>query len=104
MATDEDYMSFLDKANQDVSGGKQTTAQGSKFQFKTTDAGSEVPKAIREACKDAVYVSDADEPFEEVSLRWNGDGLPDEGMLSFVPTSFSAADGRCLLLSLKPGC
>jgi hypothetical protein len=88
MATDEDYMSFLNKANQDVSGGKQATTQGSKFQFKAKDAGSEVPKAIREACKDAVYVSDADEPFEEVSLRWSGDGLPDEGTLSICANLF----------------
>ncbi|QPH06000.1 hypothetical protein C2857_004172 [Epichloe festucae Fl1] len=81
MASDEDYMSFLDKTNQDLSDGqalaKRQEAQ-SKAVFKTTDAGTQVPKVIKEACEDAVYVTDADEPFEEVSLKWDGSGLPDE--------------------------
>ncbi|KAK2600167.1 hypothetical protein QQS21_005112 [Conoideocrella luteorostrata] len=81
MASDEDYMSFLDKANQDLSDGqalaKKQEAQ-SKAVFKTTDAGAQAPKVIQEACQDAVYVTDADEPFKEVSLKWDGDGLPDE--------------------------
>lgn len=91
MASDEDYMSFLDKANKDVSGGdgggggaKATSKQGGGggHTFKTTDSGAEVPKEIKEATKDAFYVSDADEPFVTVSLKYDGpDGLPDEGML-----------------------
>ncbi|QUC23844.1 uncharacterized protein UV8b_08085 [Ustilaginoidea virens] len=82
MASDEDYMSFLNKANQDLSDGQalakhQKEEQG-KAAFKTTDQGSQAPKAIQAACRDAIYVTDADEPFEEVSLKWSGDGLPDE--------------------------
>lgn len=83
MASDEDYMSFLNKANEDASGGTgggQATTQ-SKTQFKTTDSGSQVPKEIKDVCKDAFYVSDADEPFEPVSLSYSGEGgLPDEGI------------------------
>ena len=86
MASDEDYMAFLDKANQDVSGGGQATTQsgGGRHVFKTTDQGSEVPKPIQTAVKSAVYVTDADEPFEGVSLKFSGnDGLPDEGTNPF---------------------
>ncbi|KAG5971768.1 hypothetical protein E4U55_001088 [Claviceps digitariae] len=81
MASDDDYMSFLDKANRDLSEGQalaKTHDVESKTAFKTTDAGMQAPRVIREACEDAVFVTDADEPFEEVSLKWDGDGLPDE--------------------------
>ncbi|KAH7154945.1 hypothetical protein B0J13DRAFT_521114 [Dactylonectria estremocensis] len=77
MASDDDYMAFLNKANQDTGGA--TTQSSSKAAFKTKDADSEVPKEISKACRDAVYVSDADEPFEEVSLKWDGKNrLPTE--------------------------
>jgi hypothetical protein len=81
MASDEDYMAFLNKANEDVSGGSgQAAAQSSKVHSKAVDSGTEVPKEIRDVCRDSFYVSDADEPFEGVSLRWGGeDGLPNEG-------------------------
>lgn len=84
MASDEDYMAFLNKANADVSaGGGRATTQAGSGPFKAVDAGSEVPKEIREACRDTFYVSEADEPFEGVSLRWTAEsGLPDEGRLS----------------------
>lgn len=81
MASDEDYMSFLDKANQDLDDGRALAAKQKdqdKAAFKTMDSGTQAPKVIKDACKDAVYVTDADEPFEEVSLKWSGDGLPDE--------------------------
>ncbi|KAG6031461.1 hypothetical protein E4U40_007131 [Claviceps sp. LM458 group G5] len=83
MASDKEYMSFLDKANQDPGEGhavkKQQSAQGgSKTAFKTTDADTQAPQVIKQACADAVYVTEADEPFDEVSLKWNGSGLPDE--------------------------
>lgn len=74
MSNDDDYMSFLNKANQDTGATQQSTTS-----FKTKDQGSEVPKEIRDVVKKAVYVSDADEPFEEVSLEWKGkNSLPTE--------------------------
>ena len=81
MASDEDYEAFLNKANQDASeGGATTQSSGSGGQFKTTDSGKQVPQAIQSAIKNEVYVTDADEPFEGVALKWTGDGgLPDEG-------------------------
>lgn len=94
MASDEDYMSFLNKANQDSSGsGNQATTQ-SKSQFKTTDSGSQPPAEIKSACKDAFYVSDADEPFEPVSLNYDGSDLPDEGLSSPILACVDAANER----------
>jgi hypothetical protein len=92
MANDNDYMAFLGKANQDLDDGKALAGEQaearSKASFKTLDEGSQAPKVIRDACGDAVYVTEADEPFEEVSLKWTGDGLPDES--EFQPVFFAA--------------
>lgn len=86
MASDDDYMAFLNKANKDPGAGGQASTQSSApAKFKATDSGSNVPKAIKDVCKKEVYVSDADEPFEEVSLKWDGEGgLPDEGTSTMV--------------------
>ncbi len=86
MASDEDYMGFLDKANKDPSEG-HAKVQGRKAEFKTTDHGVKVPEPLLKATQDAFYVSDADEPFVPVALGWDesGKGLPDEG--TFVLSS-----------------
>ncbi|KAL7937438.1 hypothetical protein V8C35DRAFT_292523 [Trichoderma chlorosporum] len=83
MASDEDYMAFLNKANQDADEGRaaaqSSRGAGAQRTFKTTDEGSELPKSIAEVCRNAFYVSEADEPFKGVSLKWKGEGgLPDE--------------------------
>ncbi|KAB5586014.1 hypothetical protein GE09DRAFT_1072918 [Coniochaeta sp. 2T2.1] len=82
MASDEEYMNFLDKANEDPSKGvaKSQSHGLAQAKFKTTDAGVEIPAALKEVTKDAFYVSDADEPFVPVALSWDeaGKGLPDE--------------------------
>ncbi|KAM4059953.1 hypothetical protein HRG_002428 [Hirsutella rhossiliensis] len=82
MASDEDYMAFLDKANKDVGGGQapaQQQSSGGKGVFKALDEGSPVPKAIKDISPRPFYESDTDEPFEPVSLKWDGEGgLPDE--------------------------
>ncbi|KAK7948170.1 uncharacterized protein PG986_009056 [Apiospora aurea] len=82
MASDEDYMAFLDKANKDPNEGyvKPASSGGAKLEFKATDHGVQVPAALKEATQDAFYVSDADEPFVPVSLKWDegGKGLPNE--------------------------
>ncbi|PFH62073.1 hypothetical protein XA68_15281 [Ophiocordyceps unilateralis] len=98
MASDEDYMAFLDKANKDLSEG-QAAAQRSggddKFAFKAVDQGSAVPAAIRDVCKKEVYVTDADEPFEEVSLKWTGEGgLPDEVEFAKLIQHWEAASAK----------
>ncbi|KAJ4859128.1 hypothetical protein T069G_07395 [Trichoderma breve] len=83
MASDEDYMAFLNKANQDADEGRaaaqSSRGAGQQRTFKTADEGSELPKSIAEVIRDAFYVSEADEPFKGVSLKWKGEGgLPDE--------------------------
>lgn len=81
MGSDEDYMDFLNKANQDPSEG-QTKKSSAPQGFKAQDSSAQVPKAIVDVIKggDKVYISDADEPFEGVALKWDegGKGLPDE--------------------------
>ncbi|KAI1376042.1 hypothetical protein F4677DRAFT_420109 [Hypoxylon crocopeplum] len=80
MASDEDYMAFLDKANRDPSEGYAKPQSVGKHEFKTTDDGAQIPAVIQEATKDMFYTSDSDEPFVPVCLAWDeaGKGLPDE--------------------------
>ncbi|KAK4120850.1 hypothetical protein N657DRAFT_648648 [Parathielavia appendiculata] len=85
---DRDYMAFLEKANEDPAKGLATTNTNKKKKeeggqsFRTTEEGVEVPESLVRVCggKGVFYVSDADEPFEAVALRWDesGKGLPDE--------------------------
>lgn len=88
MASDEDYMAFLDKANADPSLGYSVTGAkaGEKMQLKTLDEGLDVPKELKVATEkeEWVYVSDADEPFVAVSLRIHGEKLPDEGLSALI--------------------
>lgn len=85
MASDSDYASFLEKANQDTS---ITQAQVTSSTPKTKAIDAEVPTALQSI--EAYYVSDADEPFEPVSLKWEEDRIPDEGTTPpFLPLSSS---------------
>jgi hypothetical protein len=79
MASDEDYMAFLDKVNQDLGTGSVKAKGSTNGELKATDAGVEVPAVLMEATKDAFYISDSDEPFVPVCLKLKGKGLPDEG-------------------------
>lgn len=95
MASDEDYAAFLEKANADPNEGvvrtqnKQKAAAGGRVQLKAVDDGAQVPKGLRDAVKDAVFVSEADEPFEVVCLSLDGEeeGLPDESKVFSFPFS-----------------
>ncbi|KAK3079645.1 hypothetical protein LTS18_004323 [Coniosporium uncinatum] len=77
--SDEDYEAFLDKANHDTSGngsGSASTTSAPKKKAGTKSVDTEVPEPLEAV--EAYYTSDADEPFEPVSLQWKGDGLPSE--------------------------
>jgi len=81
MASDEDYMAFLDKANRDPNEGtakEESNGRGTKIELKATDKGASVPQVLKKATEEAFYVSDADEPFVPVCLKHSGKGLPDE--------------------------
>lgn len=86
MASDEDYAAFLDKANRDPNEGLQSSS-GGKVELKAMDSGVEVPAVLKKAVGDAFYMSDADEPFVPVALKYKGKGLPDEGVNSISPAT-----------------
>lgn len=98
MASDDAYAAFLEQANQDPSKGRtHAAATRPNRELKSVDEGEEVPKVLGDATKGKFYVSDADEKFLPVCLRWKGEDLPDEG--SFRPAPFSlpvfALSGEC---------
>ncbi|KAF9239563.1 hypothetical protein CBS147333_8795 [Penicillium roqueforti] len=69
MSSDDAYMSFLDKANADVSGSAPQQGTGT-VKTETVHSSLSVPKALQSV--DAYYISDTDEPFEPVALKWDG--------------------------------
>lgn len=74
MASDEDYGAFLDKANQDTGASTQPKSSTSKPSTKAVD--TEIPASLQKI--EAYYTSEADEPFEPVSLSWKGEAMPSE--------------------------
>lgn len=93
MASDEDYNSFLDQANQDT-GTSNTSAQSTLAQLKATD--TEIPTELQSV--DQYYTSEADEPFEPVSLAWKGKSMPSESRLPIFQLLFSASFYRSISL------
>ena len=75
MASDEAYTSFLEKANQDTGANKTSSQSGSAV---TKAVDTDVPATLQKV--EAYYISDADEPFEPVSLKWKGNDLPSARM------------------------
>ena len=73
--SDDAYCSFLDKANQDTGASKAST-QSKSASTKAVD--TEVPATLQGV--EQYYVSEADEPFEPVSLKWGGKNMPSESM------------------------
>ncbi|KAK2745707.1 hypothetical protein FQN57_003604 [Myotisia sp. PD_48] len=77
MASDEDYASFLDKANQDVNPPKANTNQDTNkdsegfIQTKAIDKeqSQKTPSALRESSH--AYMSDMDAYFDPVALKWD---------------------------------
>lgn len=80
MAGDDEYMDFLNKANEDPSAGSTKAQASQSKELKAADAGVDMPQPLVAVTNDVFYVSDSDEPFVPVSLAWEGgEGLPDEG-------------------------
>lgn len=77
-AGDSSYMSFLDKANQDLSAGQKQQQQQTPFtshtstevKTETLSAGTRIPDPLKSV--EVYYVSETDEPFEPVVLKWDG--------------------------------
>ncbi|KAL8669281.1 MAG: hypothetical protein Q9168_006122 [Polycauliona sp. 1 TL-2023] len=73
MSSDDAYSSFLDQANQDI-GASKNSASAKTTTTKAVD--TEVPVGLQGI--EQYYTSEADEPFEPVSLQWNGENMPSE--------------------------
>lgn len=83
--SDDAYMSFLGKANADLDTGRAQQSQGSSsaVRTETVEMGVRIPAPLTSV--DAYYVSETDEPFEPVALRWDGASrgiFPDPSHLS----------------------
>lgn len=70
MSSDDAYMSFLDKANADLNAGHAPQQGTDTVRTETVDANVMIPKPLQSV--NAYYISDADEPFEPVALKWEG--------------------------------
>ncbi|KAJ5569553.1 uncharacterized protein N7459_008983 [Penicillium hispanicum] len=70
MSSDNAYMSFLDKANADLDAGRAAQQGADSARTETVDASVQVPAPLKTV--DAYYISEVDEPFEPVALRWEG--------------------------------
>ncbi|KAF2017081.1 hypothetical protein BU24DRAFT_420108 [Aaosphaeria arxii CBS 175.79] len=70
MSSDADYASFLDKANQSTNDGSASAS--SKKDVGTKSVNTAVPQPLQEV--EEYFVSDADEPFEPVALKFDGKG------------------------------
>lgn len=69
--SDDAYMSFLNKANADLDTARAQQAQDSPtVRTETVETGVSVPAPLTSV--DAYYISETDEPFEPVALRWDG--------------------------------
>lgn len=93
MSGDDAYTSFLDKANADLDAGRQQQAGSSAAtatRASAVDADEPVPAAL--AGVEAFYVSETDEPFEPVVMRWGAGEFPDE-----CTSSSSVSCAQCLL-------
>ncbi|KAJ5081921.1 hypothetical protein NUU61_010185 [Penicillium alfredii] len=70
MSSDDAYMSFLNKANADLDAGRAPQQGGGTVRTETVHASVSIPAPLQSV--DAYYVSETDEPFEPVALRWEG--------------------------------
>ncbi|KAK3947244.1 hypothetical protein QBC32DRAFT_93551 [Pseudoneurospora amorphoporcata] len=102
MASDDSYMAFLNKANEDPSVGyprdrpDPATQKVGRNGFKTRDEGVSLPSPIAKLLDkgDKFYVSDADEPFEGVALKFGEESLPDEETFASLINHPSPADAE----------
>lgn len=89
MSSDEAYGSFLEQANQPSTSKKASTATQSSSSQKnsslsTKAVDTDIPPALQNV-KNAYYTSEADEPWETVSLKWEGGNMPSESPSATFP-------------------
>jgi hypothetical protein len=76
MSSDQDYEAFLNKANQDSTEAKASSQSKSKS-VGIQAVNTTVPKSLEKV--DEMFVSDSDEPFEPISLKYDGKEMPSPG-------------------------
>ena len=92
MSSDDAYSSFLDQANQDTGADKASVQSKSKsVSAKAVD--TDIPATLQKV--EQYYTSEADEPFEPVSLKWSGKNMPSESTL--CPSNSSCSYGAELV-------
>lgn len=69
MSSDAEYAAFLEKANQDAGAARQQSL-GENKAYGTKSVDTVVPKVLEGV--EEYYISDADEMFEAVSLKYEG--------------------------------
>lgn len=74
MSSDADYLAFLDKANaQREAGASRALSQPAEpeaIRIETVETGVRVPEALTDISE--YYISETDELFEPVALKWPG--------------------------------
>lgn len=83
MSSDDAYGSFLEQTNQDT-GASDVSTTSKKTTTKAVD--TDVPVKLQQV--EQYYTSEADEPFEPVSLKWGGNNMPSESRFLTKPASF----------------
>jgi hypothetical protein len=87
--SDDAYMSFLNKANADLDAGRTqqslSSSSAAAVHTETVDVNVSVPAPLTSV--NAYYISDTDEPFEPVALRWEG---AEKGVWPDAGTSLSS--------------
>ena len=97
MSSDDAYLSFLEKANSDLSAGQQPTER-ERTETQTVHANAEIPASLQSI--DAFYISETDEPFEPVVLGFEGAGSgewPGSCTSALFHTLYSLLDGRLMV-------
>ena len=84
MSSDADYASFLDKANQDT-GAAQAKSSAGKKSYGTKSVDTAVPGVLEKV--EEYYVSEADEAFEPVALKYDGSSISAGMCVSFYITA-----------------
>jgi len=72
MSSEAEYAAFLDKANQEI-GSAESRDASQKEGHGSKSVNTAVPKMLEQV--EEYYVSDADEPFEPVALRFEGSSV-----------------------------
>ncbi len=73
MSSDDAYSAFLEQANQDTGAGNDSLTSNA---INTKSVDTDVPVQLQKV--EQYYMSEVDEPFDPVSLKWTGAELPSE--------------------------